>query len=99
MTPRHLPESCNVETPANRDKVTKSIINGDIAKIPKRLLLTEEFSAYETLRRTDIYQIETYNEFSYQTLQIIETQMALCLATEMDSICDKNHEETHDFPN
>lgn len=25
--------------------------------------------------------------------------MALCLATEMDSICDKNHEETHDFPN
>jgi hypothetical protein len=64
MTPRHLPESSNIETPTNRDRVTKAIINGDIAKIPKRLLLTEEFSDYEALRRTDIYQIETYNEFS-----------------------------------
>jgi hypothetical protein len=64
MTPQHLPESSNLDTLANRDRVTKAIINGDIAKIPKRLLLTEEFSAYEALRRTDIYQIETYNEFS-----------------------------------
>lgn len=60
-------------------------------------LLEKEYAPYEKIRRLDLYQMENYNELEEEYGDLIEAQINLCFTFEMDSICDNNFCENHQF--